>query len=106
VWTALLVTPYPIRASVALVPEQHRFPAAKVLHFLGYAGLAVLSGFLPLRPGWRWLLLALLSAHTCGTELAQNFVPERTPSWHDVTLNHTGLYAGLVLSWRKWCKGG
>ena len=100
-FTVLLVAPS--WWAVKLVPsDESRFTLAKTLHMSAYAFFAALSGWLRVRPDRRWLLLLVLSAHAGGTELIQSFVPSRVGSWHDVTLNHTGLYVGVLLSWRWW----
>jgi hypothetical protein len=103
VLTALLTTPYPVRAAHAVLPSaEAKFTAGKSLHLAGYAAFAALSGGLPVPSRGRWLLLAALSLHACGTEVVQHLVPSRSGAWQDVMLNHTGLYLGVLLSWAWW----
>jgi len=101
-WSAALLTPQPVRAADALLPEQALFSSFKVVHVSAYAGLAILTGWLPVRLRQRWLLLLVVSAHAFGTEFFQQFVPERYASWEDVGLDHLGIALGLALSWRWW----
>jgi VanZ family protein len=102
-WTAALLTPQPVQASDATLPQEARFPAAKALHVVAYALLCVLTGWQRfLTPRRRPLLLLALSAHACLTEVIQLYVPRRTGRWEDVALDHVGLYLGLVVAWRWW----
>jgi VanZ family protein len=101
-WTFALTTPYPVRASNATLPEESRFTASKALHVVGYASFSLLSSWLRLPGRWRWGLLAFLSLHAGVTEIIQTYVPERHGQWTDVTLNHFGLYLGVLLGWRWW----
>jgi hypothetical protein len=48
------------------------------------------------------MLILLLSAHAMGTEFLQRYVETRTPTLHDVGLDHMGIMLGLALSWRMW----
>jgi VanZ family protein len=100
VWTAALLRPEPARVNTEVLPERAQFPAAKALHVGSYALLAALACWLPIRPGRRWLLFAVLSAHAFGTEFLQRFVELRTGSLTDVAIDHAGLAAGLLLAWR------
>jgi VanZ family protein len=97
VWTASLVTPYPIQASHAVLPAGAHFPASKTLHILGYAGLTALTAWLPVRLRLRWVLVALLPLHGALTELIQNFVPLRTGSWFDLGLDCIGVALGAAV---------
>ena len=102
-WSLALVTPQPVRASHAVLPEGLQFPAPRCCTWSGYALLCALTGWQRLgTPRWRPLILLALSAHACLTELIQRVVPERHGSWDDVTLNHVGLYLGIALAWRWW----
>jgi VanZ family protein len=102
-WTAALVTPQPVQASEATLPEPARWPVGKSLHVGAYALLCVLTAWQRfLAPRWRPLLLLALSAHACLTEVIQLYVPLRSGRWEDVALDHIGLYLGVVLAWRWW----
>jgi VanZ family protein len=102
-WTTVLVTPQPVHVSKAALPKEMRFPTGKTLHVVGYATLCALTGWQRfVAPRWRPLLLLALSAHAGLTEFIQLYVPERSGSWDDVTLNHLGLYLGVVVAWRWW----
>jgi VanZ family protein len=74
-----------------------RLPVSdKVLHFTAYVVLATLAAWA--QRGWRasiWYAtcLALLGA---GLELAQHFVPGRTPELADELANVLGVVCGLV----------
>jgi VanZ family protein len=99
VWTAALLRPEPARVNTEVLPERAQFPAAKALHVGSYALLAALACWLPIRPGRRWLLFAVLSAHAFGTEFLQRFVELRTGSLTDVGIDHVGLAVGLIAAW-------
>jgi VanZ family protein len=100
VWTAALLRPEPARVKHDVLPEQAQFPAAKALHVGSYALLAALACWLPIRPGRRWPLFALLSLHAFGTEFLQRFVELRTGCLSDVAIDHAGLAVGLLAAWR------
>lgn len=100
-WTAALLTTYPVHVGQGIVPPRLYFPAAKCLHFSAYAFLTVFISWLPLRR-WRWLLLAFLSLHAAGTEFFQRFVPGRHGVWTDILIDHAGLVLGVVLTWKRW----
>jgi len=101
-WTAALVTPQPVHASQATLPEMARFPVAKSLHVAAYALLCVLTGWQRFPVRWRPLLLLALATHAAITEYIQQYVPERSGTLSDVLLNHLGLYLGVLLAWRWW----
>jgi VanZ family protein len=103
VWTAALVTPYPVYVSDAVLPEEAQFPAAKTLHVTAYAALTAAIPFLGLRRG-RWWLLVLLSLHGAATEAIQLVVPERTGSMRDVGLDHVGIALGFVFTLGHWLR--
>src|SRR5262249_28322729 len=77
-WSAALLRPEPAVLAVHMLPEEVRFPAAKLLHVGAYLVLMVLTVWLPLfRPpdgsagqgrGWLWVLLAFPSLHAAVTE--------------------------------------
>src|SRR5262245_27181414 len=100
-WTAALLTTYPVEIGEAVAPEGMYFPASKTLHVCAYAFLTVYTSWLPLR-GWRWLLLAFLSLHAAGTEFGQLFIPGRFGCLTDVLIDHGGLLLGLALTWKRW----
>jgi VanZ family protein len=100
-WTAALLTTYPVEMGKDIAPESLYFPAAKTLHVCAYAFLTVFISWLPLRR-WRWLLLAFLSLHAAGTEFGQLFIPGRTGKLADVFIDHAGLLLGLALTWKRW----
>jgi VanZ family protein len=102
VWTFALTTPYPVRASKATLAPETGFTASKALHVVGYASFSVLSSWLRVPGRWRWGLLAFLSLHAGVTEIIQTLVPDRHGQWTDVTLNHFGLYLGVLIGWRWW----
>jgi hypothetical protein len=62
----------------------------------------MLTGWLVVRQRTRWLLLALLFGHACGTELLQYLMDVgRTGSVRDVGLDWLGIALGVALTW-KW----
>src|SRR6516162_7025567 len=101
VWTVALLTTYPAHVGKEVLTESVEFPAAKILHFCVYAFLTVWLSWLPSRP-WRWGLLVVLSLHACGTEILQQFVPERTGTVRDAILDHVGMLVGMALTWKRW----
>jgi VanZ family protein len=74
----------------------------KFLHCVAYAILAVLTGWLKLPTGYRWLLIGLLAFHAYATEFLQQFVPTRDMSLADVGMDLAGILLGLVVTWRWW----
>jgi VanZ family protein len=97
-WTTALLTPHPARAAQTVLPGPDlRYIVAKSLHVAAYLVLTVLTGALPIRSPWRYLMLALPSVHAMATEFFQQFVPERTGSWADVGFDHIGICFGLGL---------
>jgi VanZ family protein len=102
IWTFALVTPYPVEVEHAALPAEAGYPTAKLLHITAYALLTILTVFLPLRGGYRWLPVLVLSLHGFGTEYWQTFVPLRTGCWADVGIDHVGILLGLLftLKWR------
>ena len=100
-WTAALLTVFPVRVGQAVMPAAVHFSAAKCLHISAYAFLTVYLKWLPLRRG-RWLLLALLSLHAFGTEFFQQFVPDRHGMLSDVLIDHFGIALGMVLTRNRW----
>jgi VanZ family protein len=103
-WTAALLTSYPVQVSQQVLPASTTYPAAKTLHIVAYAGLAGLVPWLAVSLSGRWMLLAFLSLHASGTEFFQQFVPLRTGSWTDVGIDHVGLLLGLVFTWKGWLR--
>lgn len=100
-WTAALLTTYPVKVGEAVTPSGLYFPAAKCLHISAYAFLTVYLTWLPLGR-WRWMLLAFLSLHGAGTELLQLLVPDRYGRFTDVLIDHFGLALGVALTWKRW----
>jgi VanZ family protein len=98
VWSAALLTPYPIRIEQQVVPPPAAFPVSKTLHVVVYALLTATIPWLSLGKR-RWWLLAFLSFHGAATEFFQQFVPERTASLEDVGINHLGILLGLAGWW-------
>ncbi len=101
-WTAALLTTFPMHAGEAVTPKALHFPAAKFLHVSAYAFLTLYLSWLPLPRRGRWLLLAFLSLHAAGTEFFQQFVPERHPAVTDVLIDHVGIALGFALNWKRW----
>jgi len=102
VWTASLLTTYPVVVGNRLLPPEAHFPTAKTLHVGVYFLLAALLPWLRTGRAWCWLLLALLSFHGCATEFLQQWVDERTGSLRDVGFDHLGIALGLAVTWRWW----
>jgi VanZ family protein len=101
-WSLALLTPQPVELADYLLGERGSFFSGKVVHVMGYAGFAILTGWLPVSRPVRWLLACFLSLHGMGTELLQHFIPLRVPSWKDVALDHLGIVLGMALSWKFW----
>jgi len=102
VWSAALLTPWPATLSKETLPTDWQYVTAKSVHVGAYAFLAALSGWLGVRPSYRWLLLGFLSLHAGATEFGQQFVPERHASWTDVGFDHIGVIWGVIVSWPWW----
>ena len=101
-WSWALLTPQPVRLRDALLDETPALVSSKVVHVAGYLAFTMLSGCLRPAVPYRWLILAFLSLHAFGTEYLQQFVPQRTPSLHDVGLDHVGIVLGLAITWKWW----
>lgn len=101
-WALALLTPQPVDASKALLPEGAGYSAAKALHIGAYAFLTGAAAWLPPWRGWRWLPIAVLSLHGCGTEFFQQWVPQRHGCIADVGIDHLGIVLGLLFSWARW----
>jgi VanZ family protein len=104
-WTVALLTPHPARAAQVVLPGHDlRYVVAKSLHVSAYLVLTILTGALPIRPPWRYLMLVLPSLHAMGTEFFQQFVPERSGTWADVGFDHVGicLGMGILLMWMSF----
>jgi VanZ family protein len=106
VWTAALLTTYPAKVHEEIMPRDLQFPTAKFLHVSAYAFLTAFVSCLPLRTGWRWALVAVLSLHAFSTEFLQQFVELRHGSLRDVGIDHLGIALGLVLAWKWWRSAG
>ncbi len=101
-WALALLTPQPVEAGKRLLPAEAMFPAAKSLHVGVYALLTAAAAWLPPYRGLRWLPVALVSLHGCGTEFFQQFVPSRHGCLEDVGIDHVGLALGLLLTLPRW----
>jgi VanZ family protein len=101
-WTGALLRPYPQVVMEHRELSLHFFLFGKTVHVSAYAVFAILSAWLFIPRRYRWLLLAFLSLHAIGTEMAQHFSPTRTPSPYDVGLDHLGILLGTALSWKWW----
>ncbi len=100
-WTAALVTPFAVQAGHEVLPEDTHYPVSKLLHLAVYAGLVLLTAWLPASRRLRPWLLALLLAHGPLTEFVQCYVPLRFGSLADVGLDSLGIVVGLLLT-RPW----
>ncbi|HMF17682.1 MAG TPA: VanZ family protein [Gemmataceae bacterium] len=104
-WTTALVLPLPEDRNwpVALSPGG-KFTLAKIGHVGAYALMTILTGWLRVPVRFRLPLLFFLMAHAAATEWIQLRVPSRYGSVEDVVLDHLGIAAGLVLSWKWWSR--
>jgi len=75
---------------------------AKTGHVCAYALMTILSGWLRLPVRFRLLLLFFLMAHAAATEWIQLNVSHRSGTVQDVVLDHLGIAAGLIVSWKWW----
>jgi hypothetical protein len=103
VWTYLLLSARAPGAVATVVPADQRFLVAKTGHVAGYAVLAILVGFLPVRLSPRIAWWLFLVVHGGLTEYLQQFVPGRTASVRDVGLDVLGITLGLavLLLWHR-----
>jgi len=104
-WTFGLVTPFAVQASEGVLTAEEHFTVSKALHVGVYAGLTLLTAWLPASPRLRPWLLALLVAHGPLTEWVQCYVPMRFGSVNDVAIDTVGVALGVILSWRWWFAG-
>jgi VanZ family protein len=96
-WTACLLTTAPAHATAEVLAPEPDYIVTNAGHVLAYAVLAGALVWLPGRKkGWA---VVLLSLHAIGTEVGQQWVPERTADLFDVGLDHLGIAGGLLLAW-------
>jgi VanZ family protein len=101
-WALVLLTPQPVEVGKRILPEEALFSASKGLHIAAYAFLTGAGAWLPAWRGLRWLPIALMSAHGCGTEFFQQFVPTRHGCLLDVGIDHIGIVLGCLLTLTRW----
>jgi VanZ family protein len=105
-WTTALVLPGGAVESLSgVIPREEKFLLAKIGHVCAYALMTILSGWLRVPVRFRLLLLFFLMAHAGATEWIQLHVPNRGGSVEDVVLDHLGIGAGLIVSWKWWSQG-
>ena len=100
-WTAALLIPIPSGAVRSVGGAGPSFWISKVMHVGGYAVLALMTAFLPVRPKLRWVCLAALVLHGGLTEYLQQFV-QRGSSWRDFGLDCLGCVLGTLLAGARW----
>jgi VanZ family protein len=100
-WSTALLTPYPIQARDAVLPDEYHFIASKGLHVAAYALFAVLTSFLQVSIRWRRIVLVCVILHAPASEFLQQFVG-RTPALMDVGLDLTGIALGVCITWKRW----
>jgi VanZ family protein len=83
--------------------DQKKF-IAKSGHVCAYALMTILSGWLRVPVRFRLLLLFFLMAHAAATEWIQLNLSHRDGTVQDVVLDHLGIAAGLIVSWRWWSR--
>jgi VanZ family protein len=86
------------------ISPSRKFLLAKTGHVCAYALMTILSGWLRIPIRFRLPLLFFLMAHAAVTEWIQLNLSNRTGTLDDVVLDHLGIAAGLVLSWKWWSK--
>jgi VanZ family protein len=101
-WAVALLTPQPVEVEKKILPKEALFSASKGLHIAAYAFLAGSGAWLPAWRGYRWLPIAIMSLHGCGTEFFQQFVPARHGCLEDVGIDHIGIVLGLLLTLARW----
>jgi VanZ family protein len=104
-WTTALVLPLPEDRNwpIAISPGR-KYLLAKTGHVGAYAVMTILSGWLPVPLRFRLPLLFFLMAHAAATEWVQLNFSNRTGTVEDVVLDHMGIAAGLIISWKWWSK--
>ncbi len=107
VWTVGLELPVPdpgkMPAGEFILTNKYLF--AKTVHVAVYAGLAVLSAWVPLAGRYRWLMMFVLMGHAWGTEMAQEALKpwcHRGGSLADVGYDIAGIVVGAAVSWKWW----
>lgn len=107
-WTAALVAPVPSTDGLPMGEflDSRRVLVAKAVHVVAYAMFAMLSGWLPVAPRWRLLLMYLLMVHAVATEFTQLHLSYRSGTLSDVLWDHLGIAIGFGLSWRWWLREG
>ena len=88
-WSCALLTRRPPLPGWVPQSQHYLFLFSKAVHVGGYTAFLILGGWLMPAGGWRWPLLAFLSAHAFGSEYLQYLLPTgRIGSWQDVVLDH------------------
>jgi len=107
-WTTALVAPVPSTDELPLgeLLATRRVLVAKAVHVVAYAIFTMLSGWLPVEPRWRLLLMYLLMLHAVATEFIQLHLSYRSGTLGDVLWDHLGIAIGFGLSWRWWLREG
>ena len=103
-WTVLLVIPMPTSGPIARMPVGRKYILTKSVHVCAYGLFAVLTGWLSVRPRYRWLLLFVVMAHGTATELIQFYFTSRDGNLDDVGFDNFGVLLGLIISWKWWTR--
>ncbi len=108
-WTVALLYPSApaLGRQIDELISPYHFAIAKTVHVIAYATLAILTGWLRVRPGYRWLMLFVIMAHATATEMGQWIMKEmhvstRTGELYDVAFDNAGIFLGLLASWKWW----
>ncbi|KGD61212.1 hypothetical protein T9A_01661 [Alcanivorax jadensis T9] len=65
-----------------------------------HVGFCAVAGFFAILSGFRWWLVVLLIMGLGAfIEVAQVWLPGRSPSWSDIVDNGLGLGFGMLLAW-------
>jgi VanZ family protein len=110
-WSVALEIPFPETADLpgGEVLLTNRRLIAKSLHVAVYAFMAILSGWVPMAPRFRWVMMFFLMGHAWGSEYVQELLQSycfRGGKLSDVGFDIIGIIIGVGLSWKWWAASG
>jgi VanZ family protein len=102
--TALVLPAGAVNQWGGSISPSNKYLIAKAGHFCAYALMTILTGWLGVPIRFRLVLLFFLMAHAGVSEWIQLHFSNRTGMVDDVVLDHLGIAAGLIVSWKWWSK--
>jgi hypothetical protein len=106
-WTIALELPVPETADLpgGEVIATNKFLFTNSVHVAAFAVMAILSGWTPLAPRYRWVMMFFLMLHAWGSEYLQELLHSicfRGGKLEDVGFDVIGILLGVAASWKLW----